>query len=100
MINILLSKIKSIKIDICSIEYEEGSITLPENLMKKAGLRPYQEVDVNSKYGKSRIRTYVLPGKQVEMNGGAANYFNPGEIVHINAYGSIDENIDYKPIII
>lgn len=100
MINVLLSKIKAVKIDVCSVEYEEGSITLPEKLMKKAGLRPYQEVDVNSKYGKSRIRTYVLPGEQVEMNGGAANYFEPGEIVHVNAFGNIKENKCHKPIIV
>lgn len=100
MISVLLSKIKAIKIDICLVEYEGGSITLPEDLMKKAGLHPYQEVDVNSKYGTGRVRTYVIPGKKVEINGGAANYFKPGEIVHINAFGIIDENTKHKPIII
>ncbi len=100
MITVLKSKIKTLKIDHCNIECE-GSITIPRDIMIQADIRPYEKVEVNSKYGKGRILTYAIPGNQVEMNGGAANHFKKGEIVHINVFKKVnflDKN--YKPIII
>lgn len=102
MITILKSKIRSLKIDQCRHEYEEGSITIPLKIMEAANLYRWERVEVNSKYGKGRITTYVIPGDQVEMNGGAANHFQEGEIVHVNAFTDIPESLAhwYKPTIV
>ena len=101
MITILKSKIRALKIDKCRIEYEEGSITIPKEIMAQADIRPYEKVEVNSKYGKGRILTYAVPGEQVELNGGAANHFKEGEVVHVNVFGQVNfVDKDYKPIII
>ena len=92
MITVLKSKIREVCVDSASVEYE-GSITLSPELAAAAGLVPYEQVHVNSKYGKGRIITYVLigpPGCGVHLNGGAANHFKPGETVHILAFEQTD----------
>ena len=80
----LKAKVQEIKITGVEVEYE-GSLTLDLNLMNKLGVLPYEQCYVNSKYGKGRIMTYLLPGTsgQVELNGGAAKFFDVGEEVHI-----------------
>jgi len=101
MITILKSKIRELKIDVCRIEYTDGSITIPKEIMAKANIKPYEKVEVNSKHGKGRIMTYAIPGDQVEMNGGAANHFKEGEIVHVNVFLHVNFVPEgYKPIII
>lgn len=102
MLKVLKSKIRELKIGECRVEYDEGSITIPRRIMTKAGLYPYEHVEVNSKYGKGRISTYVIPGEQVELNGGAANHFKEGEIVHVNSFHYITESlVEYhKPLIV
>jgi aspartate 1-decarboxylase len=99
MITVLKSKIAEIRVEHASVEYE-GSITIPVGLMARAGIFPYEQVHVNSKYGTGRIITYAMPGERCEMNGGAANHFKVGEIVHVLAFKQIDEGEHHKPIII
>ena len=105
MITVLKSKIQEAVISGASVECE-GSITLSPELMAQADLREYEQVHVNSKYGTGRIITYVLGGEsgcRVELNGGAANHFKLGEVVHILAFcqvGTYERNLeDFKPII-
>jgi len=104
MITLLKSKIKEIAITRCDIQCE-GSITLDEDLIDKMDCKAYEQVHVNSKTGKGRIITYLLPGtrgsKCCEMNGGAANHFYEGEKVHILAFHTLEiYNNARKPIII
>ena len=92
MITVLKSKIQEVRVESASVEYE-GSITLSPELAASAGLVPYEQVHVNSKHGKGRIITYVLigdPGCGVSLNGGAANHFEVGEIVHILSFEHTD----------
>jgi len=102
MLKILKAKIRELKIDECRVEYDEGSITIPQSVMQQAEIFPYEYVEVNSKYGKGRITTYAIPGDQVELNGGAANHFKEGEIVHVNCFRYVDTQLreHYKPRII
>lgn len=96
----LLSKIQEVEVTEANIHYK-GSIKLCPDLMKKAGLEEWQEVEVNGKNTMSRIKTYVIKGEKgdCELNGGAANYFDKGDLVHINAYGLVDDLSNHKPII-
>ena len=101
MITVLKSKINELEIEVCNPECE-GSITIPKDIAEDANLYPYERVEVNSKYGKGRISTYVIPGDRVELNGGAANHFNVGDIVHVNSFMDITETLAlvHKPIIV
>jgi len=93
-IQVLKSKLKKVKITDANVEYE-GSLTLDPDLMEAAGIIPGEQVHVNAVYGRARLITYVIPGKrgtgQVEMNGGMANFFNPGDWVHVNCFMGINE---------
>lgn len=101
MITVLKSKINELQIKSCNQECE-GSITIPREIMHQANLYPYERVEVNSKYGKGRISTYVIPGDKVELNGGAANHFKVDDIVHVNAFMDITETLAliHKPTIV
>lgn len=95
LLKILKSKLKCVTVTDANVEYR-GSITLDKLIMDTAGIRPGEFVQVNSKDGKSRIDTYAIEAPagsgRVEMNGGAANYFKPGDQVHVNCFGWVDEN--------
>ena len=101
MRTVLKSKISEIKISGTKHDYE-GSITLDPELMEKANIKEYEQIYINSKYGKGRIMTYVLKGKigDCELNGGACNHFKIGEIVHLLFFKQIPETEYFKPIII
>ena len=102
MLKVLKSKIRELKVEECKVEYDEGSITIPRDIMKNAKLVAFEHVEVNSKYNKGRISTYVIPGDRVELNGGAANHFKEGEIVHVNSFTYIPDALAeyHKPKIV
>ena len=94
LIQVLKSKLKQVIVTEASTEYE-GSLTLDPDLMDAAQLYPYERVEVNAVYGVARIVTYVIPGERgsgcVKMNGGAANFFEVDEPIHVNCFGLVDE---------
>ena len=98
----LKAKVREIKITGCKVEYE-GSLTLSERLMERLGVSEGEQVFVNSKYGRGRIMTYVIPGRegQCELNGGAAQHFMEGEVVHLLFFRmSEPSGLKLKPIIL
>ena len=85
----LNSKIRDIRITRTNLEYE-GSITLDEDLLERAGIHANEEVHVlNADTGK-RLTTYAIPGKRgsgaVELNGPAARLGMPGDRIMVLAY--------------
>jgi len=101
-IEVLKSKIKRLTIVESNIEYE-GSLTLCPLIMLKAGLREYQRVDVNNLTNGNRDNTYILKSKipnMVAINGALSLRHKKDDIIHVNAYGIIDENEKFKPIVI
>ena len=99
ILQVLKCKLKDVIVTEANTEYE-GSLTLDPLLMEAAHINEWERVEVNAKNGDGRIVTYVIPGErgsgQVEMNGGAANFFNVGDHVHVNCYAFIELN--YKSI--
>jgi aspartate 1-decarboxylase len=97
----LKAKVRAIKITDRKIEYE-GSLTLDRNIMDQLGVAPYEQVFINSKYNKSRIMTYVLPGKRgsncCELNGGAVHHFHNGEIIHLLFFTQSEKPV--KPVVL
>ena len=78
----------------------KGSITIDPELCVKAGLYYNERVEVNARDHDARISTYVIPAFEregsgcVEMNGGAAQFFKPGDKIHINSFGIIEMGED------
>jgi len=97
----LKAKVNAIAISGCKVDYE-GSLTLDEDMMDQLRVSAGEQVHVNGKYKPSRIITYVIPGERgslkCEMNGGAAQYFQPGDMVHLLFWTLSEKPV--KPIII
>ncbi|MCI7005715.1 MAG: aspartate 1-decarboxylase [Akkermansia muciniphila] len=90
------SKIHRAMVTRGDVEYE-GSIEIPEDLVKASGLWPGEKVLVASVTTGNRFETYVLVGPpgtgQIIVNGGAAHLIKAGERVVIMSFA-----LDDKPI--
>ena len=85
-----------------NVDYE-GSISIPQDLMKAVDLWAGEKVLVASIDGGARLETYVQPGpagsKTITINGGAARLIGKGERITIMAYGQSEELITAKRIV-
>jgi aspartate 1-decarboxylase len=94
LIPFLIAKIHRATVTGCDINYE-GSISIDEEIMEKAGLRVFQKVDVYNVNNGARFSTYVLPwpraSRGIVVNGAAARLVQPGDRVIIAAYALLDE---------
>ena len=92
----LKSKLHRAIIKQADIDYE-GSIEIPSDLMKAAGLWEGERVLVTSMTSGSRLETYVQAGDpgtgHIIMNGGAAHLIKKDECVTIMAFAISDEQI-------
>jgi aspartate 1-decarboxylase len=75
-----------------NLEYV-GSITIDKSLLKKAGMHPWEKVDVLNVNNGERLTTYIMPGKKGEicLNGAAARKAAVGDKVIIVTYTQIEE---------
>ncbi len=92
-IQVLKSKIHRATVTEANINYV-GSITIDENLMKKANLIEFEQVQVLNVNNGERIETYVIKGEKgsgtICLNGAAARKFLPNDIVIIVSYATMD----------
>ena len=74
-IHLLKSKIHRATVTGGDVNYE-GSLTIAADLMKAAGLRPYERIMCSNAANGNRFETYVITGKsgsgQIVLNGAAA----------------------------
>ena len=88
------SKIHRATITEANINYA-GSITIDAELMKAAGLIPYEQVHVVDVDNGARLITYCIEGAAssgtVCMNGAAARLVGAGDKIIIIAYAQVDE---------
>ncbi len=89
---ILKSKIHRARVTATHLDYE-GSLSLDEELMKRADLVPYEKVDVYNISNGERFSTYVIPGKpgEVALNGAAARKGTVGDLLIIASYTWLDD---------
>ncbi len=105
VLNVLRAKIHTVKVTEANINYR-GSITIDQDLLDASGIREYEVVHVNNATNGNRIITYVIAGKagsgEILMNGAAALKCNKGDVIHILAFGDIDEKEmeHFKPKVI
>ncbi len=83
------SKIHRATVTDANLQYM-GSITIDKNLLKEADIYPSEKVQVVNVNNGSRVETYVIEGEAgsgvVCMNGPAARWAQPGDIIIIISY--------------
>jgi aspartate 1-decarboxylase len=91
---VLKCKIHRATITDADVEYE-GSITVDQDLMDRAGLVDYELVHVWNVTRGSRLETYVIPGERgsgtICLNGAAALLNAKGDLVILAAFVELDE---------
>lgn len=89
-VKLMKSKIHEATITESNLDYE-GSITIDEELIDKAGLAIGEEVQVLNKNNGERLETYVIKGErgsgEICLNGPAARKGHIGDKVIIISYG-------------
>lgn len=104
-IQVVKSKIHRVKITQADLNYI-GSITIDEGLMLASNIIEGEKVQIVNINNGERIETYAIKGVkgsgEVCMNGPAARKVQPGDIVIIISYASMEfeEAKAFKPTLI
>lgn len=90
---ILRAKIHIATVTESNLSYE-GSITIDEAILKRAGILPYEQVMVSNLNNGERFDTYVMPGKKGEicLNGPTARKGIVGDKIIIFCYSYVENN--------
>jgi len=85
-------KIHGVRVTKSLLRYH-GSVTVDRELMEKAGIEPYEAVDVVNLNTGDRWSTYILPGGKGEfwLNGGSARLGTLGDECLLMVYGFGDK---------
>ncbi|MBU0498661.1 MAG: aspartate 1-decarboxylase [Gammaproteobacteria bacterium] len=87
------------------LEYE-GSCAIDRNLLRLAGILPYEQIQIYNVANGERFTTYAIeaePGSRViSVNGAAAHKASPGDRIIICAYAVLDEAelANFKPTLV
>ncbi len=101
----LESKIHRATVTDANLNYV-GSITIDETLLKAAGMREWQKVEILDINNGERFQTYIIKGEAgtgtICLNGAAARKVQKGDKVIILTYALLDEKEieNYSPKII
>lgn len=104
-IEVLKSKIHRVTVTEANLNYI-GSITIDSDLLDAANILPNERVYIVDNNNGERLDTYVIPGESgsgvICLNGAAARKVQPGDVVIIMAYASMDfeEAKSFKPSVI
>ena len=105
LIEVLKSKIHRATVTEANLNYI-GSITIDEDLMDAANIIANERVYIVDNNNGERLDTYVIPGKRgsgvVCLNGAAARKVQPGDVVLIMAYATMEfeQAKTFKPTVV
>ena len=92
--SMLKSKIHRATVTHALVDYE-GSIEIDQDLLDAADIAHYEEVWIWNVTNGSRLSTYAIPAKagsgRICVNGAAARLTQPGDVVIIASFVSLDE---------
>ena len=78
-----------------NLDYQ-GSITVDVGLLEKAGIIPYEQVDIYNITNGERFTTYAIVGPRdsgvICINGAAAHKAKKGDLVIIVTYAAFQDN--------
>lgn len=81
-----------------------GSITIDEDIMKKAQIREHEKVQVVNLHNGERLETYAIKGNAgsriFSLNGAAARKAEVGDKIFIITYAMIDISEQCEPIVV
>ena len=104
-IEVLKSKIHRVRVTEANLNYI-GSITIDEDLMDATHIIANEKVFIVDNNNGERFETYVIKGARgsgmICLNGAAARNVQPGDIIIIMAYATMDfeEAKSFKPSIV
>ncbi len=94
LIPFLIAKIHNARVTGADLNYS-GSISIDSDLIREAGLREFQKVDVYNITNGNRLTTYVISApsgsRDFIMNGAAAHLVSVGDRIIVAAYALLDE---------
>jgi aspartate 1-decarboxylase len=94
-IHLLKSKIHRAQVTAACVDYE-GSLTIAEDLMTMAGLRPYERILCSNLAHGQRFETYVIAGKPgsgaIELNGATSHLGQVGDRLTIMSFAAVEES--------
>lgn len=102
---LLLAKIHNCTLTAANLNYV-GSISIDRILMEKAGILPYEQVQVVNITNGERFTTYAIPAPAnsgaIELNGAAARLGIIGDRLIIMSYGQFttEELKTYSPTVV
>jgi aspartate 1-decarboxylase len=72
----------------------EGSLTIDTEILKNAGILPYEQVMVSNLNNGERFETYIIPGKKGEvcLNGPTARKGVVGDKIIIFCYSYVEDS--------
>ncbi len=89
----LTGKIHTARLTACELDYE-GSLEIDPDLLREAGILPYEKILVTNRRTGSRIETYAIAGKPGSkvfcLNGPAARHGEIGDVIVIMAFSLCD----------
>ena len=92
-IHLLKSKIHRAQVTGASPDYE-GSLTIAEDLMEKAGLLPHERILCSNLANGARFETYAIKGERgsdaIELNGAVAHLGKIGDRLTIMAFAEVE----------
>ena len=101
----LRSKIHRIAVTECDVEYE-GSLTLDPEIMRSAGMVPYERIDVYDVDNANRFSTYLIEGEpqsgQCCVNGAAARLVELGDKLILASYCVVEDDdvATHEPVVV
>ena len=101
----LRAKVHRATVTETNVNYE-GSLTLDADLMRAAGMLPYERIDVYNADSGTRFSTYLIAGAagsgEVCVNGAAALLARPGDRIIIASYAALspEEIAGHRPIVV
>lgn len=99
----LRAKIHRARVTRTDLDYE-GSLTLDEELLQAAEMKPFELVQVYNITNGHRFETYLIKGKrgsgEVCLNGAAAHLANVNDLIIIASYALVDDQQKIVPKII
>jgi aspartate 1-decarboxylase len=96
---LLKSKLHRATVTAASLHYE-GSLTIAEDLAKKAGFLPYEKILVGNINNGERFETYVIYGgvgtKAIQLNGATAHLGKIGDRLTIMSFEQVPAELAPK----
>ena len=104
-LTVLKAKLHKASVTHSELEYE-GSCAIDANLLDKAGIHEYEQIQIYNITNGERFITYAIRAEKnsrvISVNGAAAHKAEPGDRVIICSYGAIEEKeiSTYKPTLV